>query len=166
MFVNLCVEGHLIQKVVHLSHRNKLLNNFHKEILSVYQICECVKSTFLTVNLFDRSAVRSCNSGPILWGNIPTALSRIIPNPMFGFWIQNLQSGHIVLFLFVLCPIVSSAFSFLTISQKTSGRLGAERTSQAASIRWEHCVATPSVWRIQYDEDMLSTKVTNIKKQM
>lgn len=44
-----------------------------------------MKSAFLTVDLFDTRAVRSCRSGPILWGNIPAALSRIIPNPMFGF---------------------------------------------------------------------------------
>lgn len=50
--------------------------------------CVCVFApwTFLTEDLLDKSAVRSCNSGPVFWGNIPTAVSRIIPSPMVGFW--------------------------------------------------------------------------------
>lgn len=113
-----------------------------------------LKCTFFTVDLFDTSAVRSCSRGPILWGNIPTALSRIIPSPIFGFYKKNWSNiykyhhhhnnnnNNISENLL--------EFFFLTISQKISAKLGAERTSQAASIRWEVCVSTPSLCQVHY----------------
>lgn len=63
-------------------------------------------------------------------------------------------------FLLLSGYIILSAV--LTISQKTSARLGAERTSQAASIRWEHWVATPSVCHV-LRQDRFKIQITNME---
>lgn len=109
MFVNLSIEGHLIQKVVHLSTSNSVKPLIWGNVECV-NICACVKSTFLTVDLFDKRVIRSCKSGPILWGNMPTALSTISPNPVFGFWINHCRISS---YFFLFNQIFSSEFSYL-----------------------------------------------------